>query len=218
MKFKVPKKVGIILKFSIVLIFAIYVSLTSKVENVSSLSPELDADITQNIIPYDSYEEVNANLDFGEKQVIQKGINGLTVEYNGVKLEVQKPQAEVIQVGEKILSTFVGSMTGYGPDCKGCGGKVGYGQDVRNGNIYYNDKSYGKLRIIAADKKYPYGSVFRISNSKVLGEPTLAIVLDRGGAVHGNKIDLLFESESKVPKGTTQKNVKIDVIRLGWNK
>lgn len=216
MKFKFPKKFGTILKVSIVVVFAIYVSLSSKIENVHSLSPELNSDITQNIIPYDSYEEVNANLDFGERQVIQKGINGLTVEYNGVKVVVQKPQAEIIQVGEKIISTFTASMTGYGPDCKGCGGKVGYGQDVRNGNIYYEDEKYGTLRIIAADKKYPYGSVFRISNSKVLGEPTLAIVLDRGGAITGNKIDLLFESESSVPGSATQKNITIDIIRLGF--
>ena len=73
-----------------------------------------------------------------------------------------------------------------------------------------------KLRIIAADAKYPYGTIMRISNSKVLGEPTLAIVMDRGSAIKGDKIDLLFESEDSVPGITTQKNITLDIIRIGW--
>ncbi|MBE6153400.1 MAG: hypothetical protein E7166_04175 [Firmicutes bacterium] len=217
MKHKLPKRFGTIIKISIISAFSVYVVVTSKVEVVHSLStPELDTNIVQNIIPYDVYEEVNANLDYGERKVIQEGINGLTIEYNGVKVNVQKPQSKIIQTGKKIISTVVGSMTGYGPDCVGCSGRVGAGQDVRNGNIYYNDKTYGKIRIIAADAKYPYGTIMRISNSKVLGEPTLAIVMDRGSAIKGDKIDLLFESEASVPGITTQKNITLDIIRLGW--
>ena len=107
-------------------------------------------------------------------------------------------------------------MTGYGPDCVGCSGRVGAGQDVRNGNIYYEDKQFGKIRIIAADKKFPYGTIIRINNSRVSEKPFLAVVMDRGGAIKGNKIDLLFESEKSVPGITTQKNVTMDVVRLGW--
>ena len=216
MNSKLPKKFGTILKFSTVAAFAVYTSLTSKVEVVHSLTPELDANIIQNIVPYETYTETNPELPFMEQKVVQKGINGLTVLYNGVKVEVQKPQAEVIQVGEKVISTFVGSMTGYGPDCVGCSGRVGAGQDVRNGNIYYEDKQFGKIRIIAADKKFPYGTIIRINNSRVSEEPFLAVVMDRGGAIKGNKIDLLFESEDAVPGITTQKNVTMDVVRLGW--
>lgn len=216
MKIKLPKKFGTVLKLSAIATFAIYTALTSKVEKVSSLEPKLDADITQNLVPYETVEEVNQNLEFMEKKVVQTGMNGLTVEYNGIKVEIQKPQAEVIETGEKFIDTFIGSMTGYGPDCKGCSGRVGAGQNVTNGNIYYEDAKYGKLRIIAADKKYPYGSIFRISNSNVLNEPTMAIVMDRGSAIKGSKIDLLFESQSSIPSGTTQKNITIDVVRLGW--
>ena len=48
---------------------------------------------------------------------------------------------------------FTGTITGYGPDCVGCSGKLGCPpyQDVRNGNIYYEDKDYGKIRILARD-------------------------------------------------------------------
>ena len=42
------------------------------------------------------------------------------------------------------ISTFIGTITGYGPDCAGCGGFTSCrtfvgsrsGQDLRNGNIY----------------------------------------------------------------------------------
>ena len=91
MNSKLPKKFGTILKFSTVAAFAVYTSLTSKVEVVHSLTPELDANIIQNIVPYETYTETNPELPFMEQKVVQKGINGLTVLYNGVKIEVQKP-------------------------------------------------------------------------------------------------------------------------------
>lgn len=216
MKFKLLKKFGTVFKISAIVSFTVYAVLTSKIEKVSSLEPLLNANVIQSVVPFETIEEVNENLDFMERKVIQTGIDGLNVEYNGIKIEVQKPQTEIIQVGEKFITTFYGSMTGYGPDCHGCSGIVGSGQDVRNGNIYYNDPKYGTLRIIAADSKYPYGSIFRISNSNVLEEATLAIVLDRGSAIKGNKIDLLFESQDKIPSGVTKNNIKIDVVRLGW--
>lgn len=216
MKIKLPKKFGTVIKILTIVTFAVYASLTSKIEKVSSLEPGLNADVTQSVVPFETIEELNENLDFMERRTVQTGINGLTVEYNGIKIEVQKPQAEIVEVGEKFIETFTGSITGYGPDCNGCSGKLGSGRDVRNGNIYYEDSKYGTLRIIAADKKYPYGSIFRISNSRVLEEPTLAIVLDRGGAIKGNKIDLLYKSQNSIPSGVTQNDITIDIVRLGW--
>ncbi len=215
MKIRLPKKLGIVTKVSVIATFAIYASLTSKIEKVSSLG-DTQADITQNIVPFETIEQLDENLDFMERKVVQTGINGLTIEYNGVSIEIQKPQTQIIAVGKSFIDSFTASITGYGPDCYGCSGKVSSGQDVRNGNIYYEDSKYGKLRIIAADNKYPFGSIFRISNSNALVEPTLAIVLDRGGAIKGNKIDLLYESQSSIPNNVTQKDITIDVVRLGW--
>ena len=66
----------------------------------------------------------------------------------------------------EVLETRVGKLTAYGPDCPGCSGRVGWGQNVTGGNIYYNDSTYGQLRIVAGDKKYPYGTIVRIKNSR----------------------------------------------------
>jgi 3D (Asp-Asp-Asp) domain-containing protein len=117
---------------------------------------------------------------------------------------------------EKILETFSGELTGYGPDCNGCSGKTASGYDVRGGNIYYYDALYGKVRIIAADKKYPLGTIIRISAPNVGIHSVSAIVLDRGGAIRNNKIDLLFEHEGATNGLGRQKNVKFEILRYGW--
>lgn len=216
MKKIIPQKFGIVIKLSIIVLFIGYAIITSEVETVHGNTQEKQQNVIQSIIPYESYEQINNNLDFGEKRIVQSGINGLTVDCNGTKITLQQPQVEIIEIGEKILYTFNGSLTGYGPDCAGCSGRVGAGQDVRNGNIYYNDEKYGKLRIVAADTSLPYGTVIRIRNARISDGPILAIVLDRGGAVKGKLIDLLFASSKDIPAGTSQSNITVDVIRLGY--
>lgn len=118
----------------------------------------------------------------------------------------------------RVLETFYGTMTGYGPDCAGCGGKTGCQprQDVRNGNIYYNDVNYGKLRIVAADSDIACGTIVRITASRLYSESFIAIVLDRGGAITGKKFDLLFESNKVAMQASFQRNVKYEVLRYGW--
>lgn len=109
-------------------------------------------------------------------------------------------------------TTFTGFITHYGPDCKGCGGTTAAGYNVKN-TIYYNDKTYGTVRIVAMSKNYPLYSIIRISNYKQ--GSIIAIVLDRGGAIKGNKIDLLVNSEAEASKLGIQKNAQIEVLRLG---
>ena len=117
-----------------------------------------------------------------------------------------------------VLETQVGKLTAYGPDCAGCGGKVGWGQDVRNGNIYYNDATYGTIRIVAGDKKYPYGTIVRIKNHRK-EEIITAIILDRGGAVGIGKatmFDLLFTSNAEASNYGTSNNCTFEILRYGF--
>lgn len=125
---------------------------------------------------------------------------------------------EVMILGPTKPVIFTATMTGYGPDCEGCGGRVGCPprQDVRNGNIYFEDKEYGKIRIIATDKAIPCGSIVRITNSKESKDPIMSIVLDRGGAIKGNKVDLLFASEKDTTVVGKQNNVQFEIVRWGW--
>ncbi|MDD3821631.1 MAG: 3D domain-containing protein [Bacilli bacterium] len=124
------------------------------------------------------------------------------------------------EIKRRIPEVFVGNMTAYSPYCIGCSGKVGcypY-QDVRNDNIYFNDDEFGKVRIVAADGSIPCGSIIEISNfkqSEVLptDTPIKAIVLDRGGAVKGKTIDLLFNTHEETEIVGRQRDVVIKILR-----
>ena len=133
---------------------------------------------------------------------------------------------EVIQATQKELYeegiynakyTFVGELTGYAGDCKLCTGYLACPPrtNVLKEGIYYTDKTYGKLRIVASSKRYPCGTILRFNVPKLSSEPIMAIVLDRG--VGGNTIDLLTESESYAIKHVGRvKNLEFEVLRQGW--
>lgn len=127
------------------------------------------------------------------------------------------------------LETFTGTLTGYGPDCVGCGGRTSSGFDLTK-SIYYDDSEYGTIRILAADKYFPFYSIIRISNVPGM-EPFIAIVLDRGGDVgwyrnsdsgeimfdsqKGTLFDLAFTTEKDPNILGKTNNVKFEVLRSG---
>ena len=114
---------------------------------------------------------------------------------------------------------FIGTLTGYGPDCPGCGGRVACypNPDVRNGNIYYNDNDYGKIRILAADKSIPCGSIVHIKNYKFVdNNEFIGIVLDRGSSIVGLTMDLLYPSEADTVIIGRQRNIEFNIERWGW--
>ncbi len=120
--------------------------------------------------------------------------------------------AEAIALAPTEPVSFTGTMTSYGPDCKGCSGKSGCPprQDFRGGNIYFNDANYGTVRVVATDASIPCGTIVRINDS------IYAVALDRGGAIQQNKMDLLYESNTVAAKAGTQYNVKFEILRWGW--
>ena len=127
--------------------------------------------------------------------------------------------SEIKKYGSITKIKFIGTLTGYGPDCPGCGGHVACSPnpDVRNGNIYYNDKEYGKIRILAADYSIPCGSIIHISNFKfVPNKEFIGIVLDRGSAIVGLTMDLLYPSEADTVIVGRQRNIEFTVLRWGW--
>ena len=113
---------------------------------------------------------------------------------------------------------FTGTITGYGPDCIGCSGKLGCPphQDVRNGNIYYEDKEYGKIRILASDPLIPCGSVIKVSN--YYNQEFYGIVLDRGSDIQGLTMDLLYESEISTKNIGRKYNIIFEIERWGFNQ
>lgn len=111
-------------------------------------------------------------------------------------------------------TSFVGKLVHYGPDCPECGGHLGCnGQDARNGNIYYNDPEYGKVRIVAMSASVPCGSMIKINVDAYDKDGMYAIVLDRG--VSGPMVDLLKTSSRAASVGT-RNGVIFDIVRYGY--
>lgn len=122
---------------------------------------------------------------------------------------------------EVVIETLIGTLVGYGPDCVGCtSNKTASGYYIGEGNIYYDDASYGKVRIVAGDYSYPFGTIVKISNVDYFNDvPFYAIVLDRGGDIGKNKkhlFDLLFAKEVDAYPMGKEINIKYEIVRLGY--
>ena len=135
------------------------------------------------------------------------------VEIEEKTVEVAVPEVSQVEDYE-VLNTYVGTITGYGPNCVGCSGVTASGYDVRNTTTYM-DSEYGEVRILAADRSIELYSIVRVSNIPNM-EPFIAIVLDRGGNVgfgKGTLFDLLFADESQALHKTN--DVTFEVLRNG---
>lgn len=142
--------------------------------------------------------------------------------YNSI-LEQQKPIkvksiTEAAKIAPKKSVSFTGSMTAYGPDCKGCNYRTSCPprQNLKNGNVYFNDNNYGKVRILAADSRIPCGTIIKISNICITDNYVYGVVLDRGSAITGTKMDIMYESEKKASSFGFQHKIKYEIVRWGW--
>lgn len=121
------------------------------------------------------------------------------------------------EYGSKQKIEFIGTLTGYGPDCTGCSGIVACAPhpNVKD-KIYYEDKEYGKIRILAADRIIPCGSIIKISNYKFIGDDFYGIVLDRGSSIVGLTMDLLYSSEADTVIIGRQYQINFKIERWGY--
>lgn len=116
-----------------------------------------------------------------------------------------------------VLSQETVNISHYGHDCYGCtSGYTASGYYVGDGRIYYQDPTFGSVRVVAADSKYPLGTIIRLGYQ---GSIITAIVLDRGGAIGDGQrfqIDLLTSSNSKAYELGIVQNTSLEVLRLGY--
>lgn len=133
---------------------------------------------------------------------------------------IKKAQKKLYVEGiDNPVYTFVGELTGYAGDCPLCSGYLACPPrtNVIKSGIYFNDNTYGKVRIVASSRNYPCGTILKFTVKKLQKEPIIAIVLDRG--VGGNVIDLLTESEEYASKYVGRvRNLNFEVLREGWKK
>lgn len=172
-----------------------------------------------------------------EEPVVKEEIKEEIKEEEIVQEEVIKEvEEDKYFMNNQIINTYTGTLTGYGPDCYGCGNRVtnkvstasGYHiANIVDGNIEpaftitYTDSEYGEVRILAGDSTLPYKTIVRVTVPNE--EPIIGIVLDRGSTVGFENcrskngclttFDLLYETESSA-RGKLN-NVVFDILRIG---
>lgn len=138
------------------------------------------------------------------------------------KKEKQKEEVKNTVVEEVIAKpavpqnpTYSGTMSFYNANCTSCSGITATGVDVSDGRLYYNDKTYGNVRIVAAGTEIKKWSIIKIRNSSLANE-VLAIVLDRGGDIGvGRKFIIDMLTNSTENKSGINKNIEVEVLRNG---
>lgn len=160
------------------------------------------------------------------------------VEVTETKEEVEEKKDEVVEDTIIVENTpaevndavYVGKMTGYGADCIGCSGvgalacraADGSRHTLTENGEYYNDATYGSVRIVAAAlDQFPCGTIVKVDHP-ALGS-FYAVVMDTGGSMRNAWanglvwMDLAFKTESDPDiYATTSSNTTYSVQRWGW--
>lgn len=121
---------------------------------------------------------------------------------------------------------FTGKLTTYGGDCAGGNGTSSSGislsptTGVKGSNsakLSYNGGSYYCL---AADPSIPFGTIIKITNHNLSIESTVyGIVVDRGGAIKKNHIDIFNGTEAgKYFRGGSSSNTQFEIVSVGSGK
>lgn len=187
------------------------------------------------IVKHDTIYKNNKSLPVNVKKIVTNGVDGiLSQNKDGDFKVVRASTTQIIEVGTGAKGDFIGRLTGYGPDCKGCTGsgvvscrtpdRKRYSL-VQQG-VIYKDEYYGELRILAATHDvFPCGTIVKVS--KPNGETFMGIVMDTGYAMRKawkeeQKIlfDLAFETQDRQKNPdiykVTSNNVNYNVQRWGW--
>lgn len=154
--------------------------------------------------------------------------NGNEVSRQLIGSEVISPATDtIIETGTlQEGAYFTGRLTTYGGDCAGGNGTSSSGiklspisgvQGSNSAKLTYNGRSYYCL---AADPSITFGTIIEISNHNLSIESTAyGIVVDRGGAIKGNKIDIFNGTEAgKYFSGGTSNNTQFKIISVGSGK
>lgn len=212
MKYGLKTKLNIIVKSLIIITMVIF--LENQTNNVVLNSQNINLNKKLNLNSFavlditDTTYSEPLSMEIKNEEVKEKPADTQEVPIAEVKQPVVEEQPK--------LASFSGKMTGYVYNCPGCSGKLACDSsiDLSNGNITYNDMTYGNVRIVASSNNLPCGTIVSIKADKLSSEPITAIVLDRG--VGGTKLDLLSASVSDARTQIGNTNITYDVLRNGF--
>ena len=196
-------------------------------DKVAVVRVEKVTDVVEESIDFAIEKKNDSSVLKGKEKVVTQGKKG-TVErtYEVVKENgkivmktlqsekvVSKPTTQVVAVGTKVVTVtasrnntsaggkgkeFYVTATAYTPNCNGCSGITATGVNI---------KSNPNMKLIAVDPNViPLGSKVWVEGYGY------AIAADTGGAIKGNKIDILVSSKSAA-KNWGRKKVRIKVLK-----
>lgn len=209
-------------------------------DDLLTITRVTNAQVVDEVIIESSKITTYDGLHLFTSSVVQQGQDGVVattydVTYeNGQEVNRVLESTEVVtEVTDTITSVgtvqagayFSGKLTTYGGDCSGCTGYSACGIQLSattgvNGNgtaqLYYNGQWYYCL---AADSSIPFGTIIEITNHNLSLEPVIyGIVVDRGGSITGNKIDIFKGSQTGGTtyfSGGTSTNASFEIISVG---
>lgn len=179
-------------------------------------------------IPFQVEYENDSSLEKGKEKVVKEGVEGKALKTYKVVFEngeevskkvideetVKKSKDKVVAVGTKASKpkqapvakntsskpsggkTLTMESTAYGPDCAGCSGISATGMNLKGGG-----------KVIAVDPSViPLGSRVWVEG---YGE---AIAGDTGGAIKGNRIDVLMPSEAQAANNWGRRSVQVKIL------
>lgn len=200
---------------------------------IDNPTKNMNLNIENQVIAHETQKIYTKSLPNGVTKVISNGQDGLIVpQTDGTTSVVQEMIPAVVEVGNGGQESYVGKMSGYGPDCVGCSKTGNVACHTENGGkhsliydgIYYQDDEYGSVRILAAARTvFPCGTIIEINNG--VNEPFLGVVLDSGGSMQkawNNSrtvwIDLAYASQNDARNTTTPggNGIHFTVKRYGF--
>lgn len=209
-----------IIALLIIVILGVYFSISPTISNKELvISKDIETKCVNSNVLYRMVETIEEDNEEDLEEVLEEVVEPKEEPKQPEKIVVEPViRNETVSTTPKVddvKETLNGKMSAYGPDCSGCSGYLGSGRYVGDGNIYYDDATYGRVRIVAGDSKYSYGTIVRINDKT--GQ-YLAIVLDRGGGIGINKkymFDLLFSSENEASNYGIS-NASFEILRYGY--
>ena len=227
------KKVKFSLVLSIIMVvFIITVTILNTGTTIHNKISDMTATIINEVEPYGTdYVYIENMPSTAQPVVLEEGINGLDYTYDGLNfVHLSDMKNQVLQVGTGKPGEFSGTLTGYGPDCPGCSPvgnvacrtKDGKQHSLITHGLYYDDDTYGSVRILAADNGgFPCGTIVKVDNGIL--KPFVGIVLDSGITMRNAWkegtvwMDVAYDSEAEtIHAGVTSKKTKFSVQRWGW--
>lgn len=197
-------------------IFNFDITKTNYNKTVHNVNEEKVLDSTllvENLQKEDKKEEESINNEVEEQPQEEQTASQVVEQPKPIEI----PNLNIQDVsGYPALASETVNISHYGHDCSGCGNSTASGYYIGDGRRYYNDSTYGSVRIVAADYKYPDGTILRLS---YYGNSFAAIVLDRGGGVGDHskyQLDLLESSEQEALNAGVVYQASLEVLRYGY--